>query len=179
MKLTKEIREKIIRKIIVDSTAKEEESLKKRENKLAVVCYNTVYSKQERDAASALPAGWLRTCNCLRFNIAGMTVQLRAAEHMRTKYNDHCYTLGTITDDGIRQQFMAYHNDVESLKTKKRQIEAQATAVLGAVNTYKQLQETWPEGKKFYSEFAPKKESQNLPAVLIEDFNKTLGIKSK
>jgi len=179
MRLTNEIRDKIIGAMAVDTCAKEKEKLNKRENQIGVKLWKHVYSKAERDKAAALDKGWIRMDGCLRFNLNGMNIKVAVSPPLPVKStaNDYCQRLGDISDDTLRDEYLAWHADTEALKVKHNQIRSQARSLLYSVSTYKGLEKAWPEGKKFYEKFKPINETSGVPATLTADLNALVGIK--
>jgi len=64
MKLTNDIRGKIVRNMAVDSLSKERAALTKRENQIAIDLWKAVYPESERDAALLAAPGWIRMDKC-------------------------------------------------------------------------------------------------------------------
>lgn len=179
MKLTKELRDRIISKVAADAVAAEMKKLVHKENNLAKKLYDKVYTKSEREAAAAMGKDWLRLDKCLRFNLCGMSVTVYAADPLPVKYSTHCSRLGDIACDNLRDEFLGLQNAANECKMREREIAAKMRALLYSVNTYAQLEKTWPEGKKFYQEYKPKHEQAQVPATLTGDLNAMLGIKAK
>ena len=180
MNLTNQIREDIIKDVITKTFAKEEAKIKKDEHKIGMAAYVKCYPAKERELAAQLPTGWVAKDKCLRFNISGMDMRFMVNEPVSVKENNgYCKRLGDIADDKIKQDALDLHGDKEKLKADSSKLHAQLKSVLYAVNTYKRLKETWPEGEKFYSKFAPKGEQSLLPAIRVTELNETLGLKAK
>ncbi len=181
MRLTNELRDTIIRSMIIQVTERDCKHIKRQEHLIGMAAYAKVYSKADRDAAAALPDGWVKTDGCLRFNIAGMDMRFNVDTPVPVKSagSSYCHRLGDIADEKIKTKALALHGMKDDLRTRGAKIEAQAKSVLYSVSTYKQLEETWPEGKKFYSQFKPRKPEAALPAVRVASLNETLGIKAK
>ncbi len=181
MKLTNDIRDRIVRSMALDAVTKEKDALTKRENAIALKLWKAVYPSAERTAAAKMPDGWVRMDKCLRFNLCGMDVRVNTAEPVtvKTSASGYCERLGNIADDKLGDEYRAYYKDMEALKQKAQDIERQGKALLYSVTTFKRLEETWPEGKKFYEKFKPASERSSVPAVLTSNLNALVGIKAK
>lgn len=181
MNLTNVIRDEIIADVIAKTFDKEKEELKKREHKIGMAAYAKVYTAKEREAAASLPKGWVKVDKCLRFNIGGMDMRFNVNEHVpvRRESEYDCSRLGNIADEKIKQDALDLHGDKESIKDREQKLRGQLKGVLYAVNTYKRLSETWPEGHKFYVKYAPKGDNSLLPAIRVNELNETLGLKAK
>jgi len=188
MRLSNQLRDTIIQEVVETTTKKEAEALKKREQAFAMQCYNHVFSKTIRDRMEGLPRGFLPEDKCLRFNLLGMNIQLNVSEAVRvpyrvdagdgelSSYRNGCQRLGNIADEALAEKFKTLHADKEAHKERVNKIARETKALLYSLHTYPQLEKTWPEGKKFYSKYAPKNGESQLPAVLISELNKTLGL---
>jgi len=181
MNLTNVIRDDIIKDVIAKTFDKDKEELKKREHKIGMAAYAKVYSAKERDAAASLSEGWVKRDKCLRFNIGGMDMIFNVNEAVPVKRNGEygCNRLGNIADEKIKQDALDLHNDKQTIKDGESKLHGQLKSVLYAVNTYKRLSETWPEGHKFYVKYAPKGDNSLLPAIRVNELNETLGLKAK
>lgn len=182
MRLTQQMRESILSKAMGETNKgfqKRVDTIKKRENAVALKCYNTVFSAAIRAKVNALPDEWFGTDECLRFNVNGMDIRLMADKKYRvpSRAAYGCNRLGTITGE-MAEEVMAVVNDKEKLKEEHAQVRAKLSALLENCMTLKILETTWPEGKPFYDYLvkADKEQKAGLPAVLISDINKALGL---
>lgn len=181
MKLTNEIRDRIINSMALSAIEKDKSALKKREHALALKLWKAVYPSTERAAAAKMAEGWVRMDKCLRFNLCGMDIRLDTAEPVPVKAsaNGYCHRLGDIADEKLAEEYRAYYRDWEALKKKGQDIQRQGKALLYSVTTFKRLEEAWPDGKKFYEKFKPVSEKGGVPALLMNDLNALMGIKAK
>lgn len=175
MNLTNAIRDEIIKDVLAKEFAKEEARLKKQEHVIGMKCYDKVYPKKERDLAAALPKGWVHLDSCLRFNVAGMDMRFNINAPVPVKSeNGYCARLGDIACDDIKQLALDLHHEKEQLGVNRTDLRNKLKNVLYAVNTYKRLTETWPEGKKYYDKYKPKGENSMLPAIRVAELNAAL-----
>lgn len=176
--LTKDLREKIARKAANATFDPKKDDLKKRENKLAIECYNHVFPKKVRDAIAGVPEGWLRTCDCLKFNASGWTVTLNAGKQMPTPANSYCSLLGSI-DGELGKKVQDFSQDKKTLEDDWRTAAIKLIGFLEQFRNFKKLEEAWPEGKKFYAEYNAERSAANVPAVITKEINAMLGLKDK
>lgn len=154
------------------------DDIKKRENLIAIRCYNSVFSAADRTKANAMTEDWLRDDDCLRFNVNGMHISLDAKEPVRVpSRQSYCHQLGVITGE-LADQVMEVVNTKEKMREEHAQIRAKLDALLDSCTTTRLLETTWPKGKPFYGYLidAEKEEKAGLPAVLISDINKALHL---
>ena len=178
-KISKDIKEKIARRAATKFAEKTKIKLAKEEEKLALQCYNHIYSKKERDIIATVPDGWLRKCKCLKFNIAGWTVTLTAKEEMPTKQQDYCKPLGVVEAGDLADKVQAHATAKKKADEDLSAFYHKILSMLLGVSTWKKLQETWKEGTEFYKDLIPAENTgANVPAVLVADINKALGLKS-
>jgi hypothetical protein len=177
-KITKDLRERIGRKAVNATFEPKAAELKKRENKLAIECYNHIFPKKIRDVIQDVPKEWLRHCDCLRFNAGGWNVTLCAGKEMPTPNTSHCGMLGSI-DGELAEKVQAYSQEKKKVDEEWRTAIHKMAGFLEQFTTFKKLEEAWPEGKKFYQEYNADRPSANVPAVITKEINDMLGIKSK
>ncbi len=189
MRLTNNIRDAIVNEVVNVTTDKDKKDLDKREKLLAQQCYNQLFSKETRAAIDSLPRGFMPETSLLYLSINGMSATLKSAqpvrvpfcsklenESLQATYRNSDQRLGGILNKELYEKFMSLHADKEAHKARTNKIRAETKSLLYSLFTYPQLEKTWPEGKKFYSKYAPKNSESQLPAILISDLNKTLGI---
>lgn len=174
-KITKTIREKISLDAITESYKAKSDDIKKREQKLAIECYNSVFPKKIRDIVNSLPEGWTRKCTCLKFNAGGWQVTLCAEKELSTP-TTHCSVLGSLTGD-LATKVQNFSQEKKSLDENYRADIRKIYGFLEGFSTFKQLKKAWPEGEKFYKKYNADRISPSVPAVVTEEINKILGLK--
>jgi putative DNA base modification enzyme with NMAD domain len=177
-RLTQTIREKIVNKAVNAAFDPKIEAFKKQEAKLGIECYNAVFPKKVRDIISQVPEGWLRTCDCLRFNAGGWNVTLCVGKQMPTPASNHCQMLGNI-DGELGEKVQVHSQEKRKLDEERYAAQKKLLGFLEGFNTFKQLREAWPEGEKFFKEFDAERVSPNVPAVVTKEINAMLGLKAK
>ena len=181
MKLSQSIRDKIIKAAVKGACEKEAERLRKQEHKLGMKLYAKLYPAAEREAAAQLPAGWVHLDGCLRIAVGGMDMTFTVDEKVpvKTDNNGYCRRLGIVVDEKLQQEALDLHSAKEAIKQRGKELHANLRAVLESVNTYKQLSEIWPEGKKFYEQFKPMSGGRQVPTVQMQAINEMLGLKTE
>lgn len=178
-KLSKEVKEKIARRAASKFGEKTKIKLLKEEEKLAIQCYNHVYSKKERDIVANVPDGWLRKCKCLKFNVNGWTVTLTAREDVAVRYNEYhnCKPLGVVEAGDLADKVQAHATAKKKADEDLSAFYHKILSMLLGISTWKKLQEIWSEGEEFYKDLVPVVSDGNVPVVLVADINKALGLK--
>ena len=174
--ITNKIRESIARKAVNATFQPKKDDLTKRENKLAIECYNAVFPKSIRDIVAKIPENWLRQCSSLQFNANGSTVTLNAGKNMSTPFSSICARLGNLEGD-LAERVQNFSQEKKTLDEDWRSAFTKMYGFLEQFRTFKRLEESWPEGKKFYKKFDAERLSSNVPAVITKDINTMLGIK--
>lgn len=184
-RLTTSYRDSIVHYAIEGAFAERDKALAEREHALARRCYDAVIPAAEQRLAAKMPEHWLRRDACLRFNVGGLTVDLRTADGglpvpyrpKGEKYGGYsCNRLGAVSDPDIVQDVNAYLADVEALKKTRAEAKAALRGMLAGVNTIKVLAELWPEGRPYYERYMVERPAPNLPAPQIAAVNALLGL---
>lgn len=153
---------------------------KEAESALATEAYETVFPADVRKQAARMPKGWLHLDNCLRFNVNGMDLHLDViGDGLPVPYDRvYCSRLGTITGD-LADRIIAHFGAKDELKAERDRAKRSLMALLQTCSTLKKLQQEWPEGEPFWSALAAKEREPGLPAPLVNDINKMLGLPTR
>ena len=174
MKLTNAIRRSIISKAISDAFDKQEESIKKEENKLALKIYNDVFTKKERDYMESAPnSDMFYKKNSFKISYCGDQRYFHLKEKMRFPYEQANNSWNPIkvygASDKIGEQIHILSELERKNEENKRDFVVKLNQLLESVNTDKQLLERWPEGKKYFN--VKEKRYDLVPDSLIKDIN--------
>ena len=184
-RLTNDLREAIASEAVAHAFDPRKAALTKAEGALAEEAYNHVFPESERKLITKIPSNWVRFDSCLRFNVAGLTIDLNAAgdgfpvpyqingQHGQRGYS--CYRLGSIEVGDLATRIQAHAKAVDDMKSERRVALKQLQAMLAKITTLKRLREIWPEGAQFYAkwEAAP---AQTLPTIRVDEINAMLGL---
>ncbi|MFQ1017897.1 Nmad5 family putative nucleotide modification protein [Gilliamella sp. BG7] len=184
-RLTKSIKEQICKNAIEQSLAnKELKTVNENLSKLALDVYNdnvTAELLKEadeiRDRVKELPFDYysvFRICEGVRCNFNGLSAYLTLPSE-RIFYGldkNPTYT----ADHEFSKRFLSLQNQFKYLEKQKNDLEHEIMAILNSCATLKKLQETWPESVNFLDGIQVDITKTNLPAVVVEDLNKKLGI---
>ena len=169
------------RKKLVDAALKRafgdlEEQYSLREDMLVKVFYAILFKPEVFKAISVLGSDWLTYQTSHRFNVCGMTFDLRSREKMAYP-RGKSHPIGVIKDEVQKERVLTLLDEQKKLAEKKSQVKAQLEALVGSVTTLKRLKEIWPEGKEVWSVLDDKEpEKIYLPAVQMEELNATLRL---
>ena len=140
--ITKDIRERIVRKAIAATFDPKKQEMDKEENKLAIECYNHIFPKKLRDIIAQVPEEWIRHCECLRFNATGWQVQLCAGKKMPTPASNNCDMLGSLTGE-ISDKVQAFSTAKKKLSEDRSQASTKMLGFLEQFRTFKKLKEAY------------------------------------
>ena len=175
-RLTNVIREKICERAIKAAFKEREETQKSREHALGMEAYEAVIPEAERKAAAKMPAHWLQTDACLRFNAGGWDARLTVSPAVPVPFNrGYCHTLGTISGD-LADRVQVFLQDEKGVRDEKSKATTELFGFLDQFKTVKQMREAWPEGEPFYAEFDVERKSGGVPAVRVAEINKLLNL---
>lgn len=159
---------------------KERQEEELRENDLAVECWASVFPQDVRDAALAMPKGWLRLDTCLLFNADGWTILLNHQKGLPVPYHAGCDKIGALTGE-LSDRARAFVVERDRKKDERGKAYRDLMAAILAARTYKQLAVAWPEGLPYFENYLPKKKGQPSTALAIPfaKINEALGLSVK
>lgn len=176
MRLTNDIRDQIERRAIDAAFKKETEALDKQQSRLVAICYKNLFLASARNAAAAMPKGWISQTSEFLFNIDGEQIRLKSTETFLVPAT-HCWSKSYVLKSAeLTAEVRAWAHAKEDLRTRKKQATAALSGMLLSVSTIKKLFEVWPEGQAFYKDIGPS--PVNLPTVHVGEVNKLLKLKA-
>jgi len=177
VKLTKEIRESIVRNAVHASFEKRTQEIVLREHEIGMELYHLTYDKQTLDAVAAMPKHWFRHDSCLEFNCGGYRLRFVVKKPVPVPYSASCTTLNSFTAEQGDKPYQ-FAKEKEKLREQADEARSHLMAVLQSVTTAKRLKEIWPEGEPFYARYLTDEPKGGLPAHRFETINQMLGIKA-
>lgn len=182
IRLTNDLRETIALQAVAHAFDPRIAALAKAEEGLAEEAYNHVFPESERKMIAKVPRNWVRFDQNLRFNVAGLTINLTAAgEGFPVPYSINgyrgysCHKLGTIEAGDLATRIQAHAKALEDLKSERRVALRHMQAMLAKITTLKRLREIWPEGAQFYAKWEAVP-AQTLPTIRVDEINAMLGL---
>lgn len=176
-RLTNSHKQTIVDRATTHALKDRKEALSVLEDKLAIECYNKVFPKKLRDTLKTVPEGWLRMDRDLRFNVGGWDLRLNTTEEYPIPMNKYYSILGVITDEELVTKVQACVQEKKTLDEEDNALTRKMQGFLSGFTSFKQLRESWPEGADFYKDLDVERVAQNMPAVIVQDINKVLGLK--
>jgi len=190
MRITNEMRQDIIDKCVKDTFAKRTAALAAARTKLADALYTREYGKVAALVAK-LPDGWVNYYSELsikhpdfthrnRYSTLGLDTPPEASARFKmTKSQPWPLHKPDVTVDKAhplydRAKALAT-TDIE-LENERRALRSKLITLLASVTTDKQLQETWPAGKKWFPAFDPPVRAM-VPVSLVAEVNAIVGTK--
>ncbi|WP_081297994.1 Nmad5 family putative nucleotide modification protein [Gilliamella sp. Occ3-1] len=184
-RLTKSIKEQICKNAIEQSpVTKELKTVNENLSKLALDVYNdNVTSELLKEAdeirarAKELPFYYysvFQICDGVRCNFNGLRAYLKLPPERVFYRLDEGPTY--TADHEFSKRFLSLQNQVENSEKQIEDLRQEIMAILNSCATLKKLQEVWPESVNFLDGIQADVIKTNLPAVVVENLNKKLGI---
>ncbi|OCG45674.1 hypothetical protein A9G34_00815 [Gilliamella sp. Choc4-2] len=184
-RLTKNIKEQICKNAVEQSPAnKELEIANENLSKLALDVYNDNVTAEQLKEADEIRArvkellfdylGVFYSCEGLGCYFNGLRAYL-ILPPIRIFYalkKSPMYT----ADHEFSKRFLSLQNQIENSEKQKNDLKHEIMAILNSCATLKKLQEIWPESVNFLDGIQVNVIKTNLPAVVVENLNKKLGI---
>lgn len=180
-RLTNSMRSDIVYRAVQSSGFdKRMEVLKSQEEDLAERCYNALVSQEDQDLLSKIAEKWIKFQRSLVFNANGWTIQFYDLKRKYPVPEGWYYnqSLGILTGE-LADEAQAFVQAQQTIREERVECCKKLHGFISRFNTLKQLQKEWPEGSAFYQHFIDERQNKvdlNLPAVVIEDINKLLGL---
>jgi hypothetical protein len=175
MKLTKEIRERIVGMATGEYFTPKKKAIDAQEHDLGMELYHHVFNADELAKVSALPRFWLRHDGCLRFNCGGYDIRFTVKTAVPVPYSTHCASLGSVTG-ALSDKAQAFAQSKQDLGRDYDRAKIALMKMLESVSTVKRLKQIWPEGEKFYAQYLDTPERPGVPAIQVTEINKMLGL---
>lgn len=181
MRLTKNIREEIVRNAIALRFDKLQKELNGEENTLAAKVYDHFVTEDIADAITVLEKSGLsffsRKAVIFKVNIDSYDLDLCLSGKSRVMPSGWCeFKLHTRNDGALAKEVLDFHHRRGQLKEDRKKAEKQLMVLLKSVHSTESLAKVWPEGAKLYSTPPLKAPMAGLPAVQIAELNKLIGL---
>lgn len=184
-RLTKNIKKQICKNAIEQSLAnKELKTANENLSKLALDVYNDNVTAEQLKEADEIRARVKKlpfdcgtvfyTYYHVRCSFYGLSASLELPSE-RDYYELKARPTYT-ADHEFSKRFLSLQNQIENSEKQIRDLRQEIMAILNSCATLKKLQEIWPESVNFLDGIQVDITKTNLPAVVVEDLNKKLGI---
>ena len=154
MRLTQDIRSRILRKAISDLTGKREKSLSDREIAIADSVWEDVYGHISEDLVK-VPKEVLNTDKDIRVNFDGIGIVYLTMSEERAVKRGYGVIKSYPSRHKIARRYHKLVADRDRLKKERSELKTSIRAILDSVTTMNRLGEIWPDGKEFYSDIVP------------------------
>lgn len=192
-RLTKHVREAMIKDLLTKRFSAEGEALARRSEELFVQVYNSRYNADTRTLMRKLKAKFhdafshYGTIECLAPGGKAITVGNSTFGYELLKFRGQADHLPFLNGDRVRSRWAFTDCDIgqalekiaadqlqftEAVKIATRQLEG----ALGSVTTAKQLLELWPESADILTRHLPVANTSNLPAVQFAKLTEAFGL---
>lgn len=141
--------------------------------------YVHVFGAENIKLMNSLPNGFIEKTRLFFVNLNGDVRNVDIANdrpiprHAASAYRE--IPVVNIADEPVRK-YVAASREYDSLKRQRSEARSRAEAAMANINTFGQLWKLWPEAKSVIGHFEQKPERALLPAVVINDLNKELGL---
>lgn len=190
LRLNNDMRAEVVRRAIEHAFGKREKDLTERNNKLAHFAMIESFGAATLKLAGKLGKPWVNVCEDnwgakspngvptnFRVGPFGKTIALLVKDPVPIGARHDISKYFKVGDPNLVKEIEQLMDDYEALKAEKTKAISTLNALLGSFAAYSTLEKGWPEGKPFYKHI-PKDYPfrHQVPAVLVSDLNKTLGI---
>ena len=182
MKLTKDLKDKILDAILEHRFGKERKALKAERHAHAVSVYNEKYSVAERKLMATLPKGWMFEAESVYVSLGGNFTQIEFPVPLRlsqgSRRGQALVSLGP--DHPLSLRYGEIGTTGEALEAAISAATLDVCSILNSVTTTERLRDRWPEAIKIIDRILdaePKPAS--LPAIPMADVNARLALPPK
>ena len=172
-KLTVEMRRTIRGRVLTHTFKEKEEALRTKLERIGDAIHEHLVGKSVLDAIATVPTDFLCMFHRAAVRIAGQDCDVPFSGPRPVRMGSF---LGVVEGSHrLAEEWTSANSDVRALRASRKAAHAEIGAVLDSVTTLKRLQEVWPEcGPFVYGLVAV---AASLPAVQIDNLNKSLGLK--
>lgn len=152
MRLTNEIRGRLVRALIEKRFGERSEKIQKDRAALGIAIYKKRFTKKERDLMDSLPRGWLPADSTIRACRGGGG---RSVDHFRLLEpvpvpirESGCNSVLLVVDEKypkLAERWDRLAEATDTLRREKNQAEREAHQIIAANTSSKGLKEHWPE----------------------------------
>lgn len=174
-RLTNDIRDRIIRRLIEHRFSEHEKELEKHQHAFGLAVYEDLYSPEIQTAMAALPIGFflLREYVDCQFGHDYETIYFGCSKPIAAVHHI-CAAKIYETTAPIAKQFFKLKEEKDELRNKKDVARETARSILYSVHTVEKLLQTWPECKPFVE--VSNRPEPLLPALPIAEVNTMFGL---
>lgn len=177
-RLTNELRDRIVARLVKNATEKTMLELKEREGKLAELCYNTIIPEKDRKIIEKHPHLFSTTP---RINVyvgdLRRTLYFPKSVHIPNPLS-HTFSFFRIEGDSpIYKEIYEFVADYREAEVKKNALEATATATLSKFSTLKKAREAWPDLMTVAKDLLEEPDTTTTAVAFpLEDLNAKFGL---
>ncbi len=176
-RISKDMREKIVKNAIDERFAKARKELKDIEERLFEDCYNEAYPKPLQKKLQELGEEFI--CKNDSFVMPFTNVKIsHSVDHLTARNTSfHLFRRGWVPSDALRDRSLEFDAKKGELRSEIMKAEATLMGVLESVTTFKKLRAVWPNGAKFYDMYdVDHTVKPKVPALVISDLNKIFKV---
>lgn len=177
MKLTESTKNSIIDRTVRETLKSRREKLAKREDVLAGVIYSRLYPAEIIKKMNALPEEFFSQQRTMHLKDGARTFDLDLLSPRKVSAADSkswknpLLVVCSKKDSGLTREATTIEEKAAALHDDERALRKKLSLFLAGITTMKRLEETWPEGKKFYAEEAAPAPLANPPAIISAEID--------
>lgn len=169
MKLTKDMRNRIVINAVIGVLKKRHEALDKESNALAILVYDQIYPTDIQTQMAKLPDEFFQQNSVIRVEIDCEDIVLKMTSSRKVSAVDSQWHRPRVKleelSDAKKKRICAFSDAQKALLVDTNNLKTKLRTLLNGITTMKRLREEWPDGAEYYKDQMPTPPIQNLPAV--------------
>lgn len=174
MRLTKEIRGRIVEAVMTHRFKEDDATFDKLENQLADELFNQQFTESELKLITNLPKTWVIQSNCIETRMYGSTVRLRYSGYRNSPAQWHYIAFDAVGD--LHDRISKFSAQLRKHKDAKFAARSAISGALNKVQTTQTLTRTWPEIAQFIPKDVTVVDKSASLAFPIETLNQMLKL---
>jgi hypothetical protein len=167
-----DIRDTVVRETLKHKDAQYQADV----DELAIAIYRTFVSEEQEALMATFPSGFFVKQKQIRYTAKGgsSTIDL-PTERLMPHIMGERWGGNHIDDYPVMALYYKLIEFRSSLDNAKKTLQEKIWAILLSVNTDKQLEQAWPEGREYYMGFFTKNVGRYLPATVTTELNSMIN----
>lgn len=180
MRLTNEIRDRVVRALIEGRFGERNKKLQKDRAAFGLAIYKKRFTKKERDLMDSLPPGWLCAVSTIRACRGGSrnVDQFVLPECVPMPFSEYISVLLVVDEEcpKLAERWDSLREAADTLRREKTQATSEAIQIIAANTSSKGLKEHWPEIADVVDTCCPASGPSMALAVPIARANELFGL---
>lgn len=177
MKLTRELREKILKKLLDHRFKNEQDALNKETQAMSAKIYASKYTPELLGLMAQLPKNSFKKLGSFKVRVGDRWEYFRLDTSVEILYSDSQACFDLVPDSAVGKELYNLVGRKNKLHARRSEAYNQVWEVLNSVTTINRLIKVWPETEPFVKEYLF--DSPTLPAVPVQQLNELLELSSE